>query len=981
MSLPPPVADDEHARLLRLHDLLVLDTDSEPLFDHLVQWAAEACGVPIALVSLVDQDRQWFKARTGLPDVSETPREVAFCAHAIASGVLFEVPDAHEDERFRFNPLVTGEPGIRFYAGAPLTLRSGERIGTLCVIDRQPRRLNPAQADTLTRLARTATNALQMRRDLLQRALTARSQHAQTLAESEARHRTLVDELSELISLARPDGSLVYANAAFARYVGLPREQLPGRCLHDFVAESERALLRDRIEWVLNTGQPLTSENRLSATGDDDTWVSWTHSVQVQPGGDQLVRSVGSDVSARRRAELALRSSQAFLERTGRVAGVGGWQLDIDSGQLTWSEQTRRIHEVPADFKPTLDSAVSFYAPAARRQVDEAMQHAIASGQGWDLELPLVTATGRPIWVRAVGEVEFADQQPVRVIGAFQDITARKALEERLAESERFMRQITDNLPVRIAYVDAERKHRFVNQAYCGRYGLPREEVIGRTRAELLGRADPPALTAHVAAALGGQAQRYEYEETVGGQHLHIESLLQPDFDGQGRLQGYFAISVDVTERSRNEQALRVLTTLIEQSSDFVLQSAPDGELLYMNRAARRVVGLADDAPLTGRRAMQFNAPETNRLIRREMLPAVQRDGAWRGETMVLAAGGQRVPVSHLVLAHRDERGQLLRYSSVLRDISSEVAARQATQRQTATLRSVTDALPVIVSAIDAALRFRFVNNAFEKWFGCDREQVLGHTLAELLAPDELKSILPWARRALAGETVQFERHYPERPGQPTLSLNYVPIRLEDGSTDGFVGVAMDITPHLQEQVRLQSLAERDPLTGLLNRAGLQSQLSRALQSGQGSTLALLYIDLDRFKPVNDQHGHAAGDALLQTLAGRLQRLVRPTDAIARLGGDEFAVLLHGVRDLHHAESVAAKVVDAASMPFDVGALSLQIGASVGVALGTHQGADGQDPGQALMHRADVQLYRAKQAGRDRFMSESSFGTLEPGGM
>ena len=121
------------------------------------------CGVPVSLVSLVDESRQWFKANVGLAGVTETPRDIAFCAHAIRSDELFEVPDAAADRRFADNPLVTGQPDIRFYAGAPIRLSDGSRVGTLCVIDRQPRSLNDAQREVLLHLSKATASALESR--------------------------------------------------------------------------------------------------------------------------------------------------------------------------------------------------------------------------------------------------------------------------------------------------------------------------------------------------------------------------------------------------------------------------------------------------------------------------------------------------------------------------------------------------------------------------------------------------------------------------------------------------------------------------------------------------------------------------------------------------------------------------------------------------------------------------------------------------
>jgi GAF domain-containing protein len=145
--------DDEAGAIAALRGLEVLDSEPEAEFDALVKVATIVCGVPISLISLIDADRQWFKANEGLPGVTETPRELAFCAHAVLGDEIFEVADATQDARFSDNPLVTGQPDIRFYAGAPLRLSNGIRIGTLCVIDRQPHTLNESQRGVLLQLS------------------------------------------------------------------------------------------------------------------------------------------------------------------------------------------------------------------------------------------------------------------------------------------------------------------------------------------------------------------------------------------------------------------------------------------------------------------------------------------------------------------------------------------------------------------------------------------------------------------------------------------------------------------------------------------------------------------------------------------------------------------------------------------------------------------------------------------------------------
>ena len=153
---------NEAARLVNLHQYHILDTPPEQIFDDLVALAAQICETPVALISLVDENRQWFKAALGVNE-SETPRDISFCGHAILGEDVFEVSDATKDGRFRDNPLVTNEPHVRFYAGAPLKSPEGHNLGTLCVIDHEARFLSEAEHDALEALARLTVQLMDKR--------------------------------------------------------------------------------------------------------------------------------------------------------------------------------------------------------------------------------------------------------------------------------------------------------------------------------------------------------------------------------------------------------------------------------------------------------------------------------------------------------------------------------------------------------------------------------------------------------------------------------------------------------------------------------------------------------------------------------------------------------------------------------------------------------------------------------------------------
>ncbi len=214
---PKPVSLDEEKRLEYLNKLKILDSRNEQIFDDLVKVAAFTCDVPISLISLVDRDRQWFKANFGLPGVTQTEREVSFCAHTIESRSLLEVRDATLDARFAANPLVIESPGIRFYAGMPLFASDDSVLGALCVIDRQPRELTANQVEVLQALANTAIKIMESKNLNYE------------LSVSEARFRTF-SELSPVgIFVTDSEGKCTYTNEAWERIFNLS----PLECLGD----------------------------------------------------------------------------------------------------------------------------------------------------------------------------------------------------------------------------------------------------------------------------------------------------------------------------------------------------------------------------------------------------------------------------------------------------------------------------------------------------------------------------------------------------------------------------------------------------------------------------------------------------------------------------------------------------------------------------------------------------------------------------
>ena len=271
--IAPPLPTDEVGRLAALNSYDILDTAPEQVYDDFTTLAARICGVPIALISLIDKDRQWFKSKIGL-DPAETPREQAFCAHAIVDNQLLVVPDASHDRRFEGNPLVTGVPHIRFYAGAPLVTDSGHGLGTLCVIDRVPRELTRDQLASLQALSRQLMTQLELRRAMV---LLKEAERAKKAFVANVSHelRTPITSIRGALALVRDsetnlaDDSRELLSAAFRnadRLLALVNDLLDLERVGsgELAVEKRDCVLATAIERAAETIRPIAGDAGVS---------------------------------------------------------------------------------------------------------------------------------------------------------------------------------------------------------------------------------------------------------------------------------------------------------------------------------------------------------------------------------------------------------------------------------------------------------------------------------------------------------------------------------------------------------------------------------------------------------------------------------------------------------------------------------------------------------------------------------------------
>ncbi len=281
-------------------------------------------------------------------------------------------------------------------------------------------------------------------------------------------------------------------------------------------------------------------------------------------------------------------------------------------------------------------------------------------------------------------------------------------------------------------------------------------------------------------------------------------------------------------------------------------------------------------------------------------------------------------------------------------------------------LRTITDNVPALITYIDPLHVLRFCNGTFQEWTGRVPQDLMGRPMEEIMGKEQYVLHRQWIMRALAGERVSVETQARLKGVPQCLQTIYVPDRLEDGSVVGIYTLSTDVTELKEKEQLLEQMARYDALTGLPNRRELNTRLADAIHRSQRSGLPLnvMFLDIDHFKSINDQHGHAAGDAVLQEFARRLQASLRSTDTVARLAGDEFVILLEQTHTHADACTVAAKILAAMQPVMQTTAAAVQISTSIGIC----HARTAEKSAEELLSLADEALYEAKAAGRNNYV-------------
>lgn len=555
-----------------------------------------------------------------------------------------------------------------------------------------------------------------------------------------------------------------------------------------------------------------------------------------------------------------------------------------------------------------------------------------------------------------------------------RDVTERSRIETALHESEKRFRDLVETTTDWIWETDAALRYVYVSPGVRTMLGYAPEALLGKTPFDLMPEEEihaKDALVREIVAAKAPLDQVQSNRLHRDGHAVIVETSGLPLIDGAGRLTGYRGVTRDITRRKQMERELRDseanLRAILEHAPIGLAIVSMEGRFLEVNRSLCEIVGYDKDE-LERMTFQQITHPDdlasdldnVTRLLDGEI-------PFYKMEKRYVRKDGGIVWIQLTGSLLRDAAGAPRHFIAQIEDISDRKASEQRLRQALELADSVIHAIPDLLFEVDERGTYLNIWAQTPELLAAPKTALLGRTLDEVLPPDSAAVAAASLREAdEKGRSFGMVMPLPLPEGMKWFELSVAKKQGGDTPDKRFIVLSRDITERVGAQEQLRQLAYYDTLTDLPNRRFLLEKLDWALTQAKRHrrSLAVMFLDLDRFKQVNDRLGHDFGDRLLQVVATRLGAAVRRGDIVARPGGDEFIIVLTEIGHPDDAVRVARKIVGALAVPVEIGPHRIEIGTSIGIAI---YPVGGEDDARELMKKADGAMYVAKQAGGNRY--------------
>ncbi len=619
------------------------------------------------------------------------------------------------------------------------------------------------------------------------------------------------------------------------------------------------------------------------------------------------------------------------------------------------------------------DIWVKVIHPEDRDWVFRATDFSTKSGEAVDYEYRILDASGMVHWVRDRGCL-IRDASGIILYreGIILDVTARKQTEEALRVSEERFRNLFENANDIIYVHDLQGNYVSMNHAAERIFGYTREEALKLNMSQIAVPEHIPLVKEMLAKKVGGSLKQTAYEVDCFRKDgtrvtLEVNSSVITENGVPVAVQG---IARDITERKRAGMAIREsekkYRDLFANANDLIYTHDLRGNFTSLNRAGERITGYTNDEAVM-MNISQVVAPSSMARAREMTAKKIAEEVATTYEIDIIAKDGRTVSLELSTrLIH--ENGAPVGVQGIGRDITDRRRQDEALKASEQRYRQLGEGIFHQVWTAEPDGLLDYVNERTVSYFKLSEEVLIGQGWQKVVHPDDLEECIErWNSSIRTGEIYETEFRLRRWDGCYRWHKACATCgRDENGNITKWFGTNTDIDDQKQSEEKLSFYARHDPLTDLPNRAEFMNHLRLAIDradTNQRTRFAVLFLDLDRFKVINDSLGHVVGDSLLRQIAERLKKYVRPGDVVARLGGDEFTILLNRTGSLSDVIQVAERVQQNLSRPFQIDGYEVFTSASIGIIVSDEIMRQPED----FLRDADAAMYRAKEAGKARY--------------
>jgi diguanylate cyclase (GGDEF)-like protein/PAS domain S-box-containing protein len=687
------------------------------------------------------------------------------------------------------------------------------------------------------------------------------------------------------------------------------------------------------------------------------------------------------DITERKRAEERLNKSEEFLRTVLENISDGIVACDAEGALTLFNRATREFHGLSAmSMSPDqwAEQYNLYYADGKTpmQTADVPLYRALQEGSVSDVEMVIAPQNGKMRTVISSGKALFDDRnQKLGAVVVMRDVTGHKQAEEALRKSEMRFRHLIETLPLVVYEVEAL-------PPYAPIYVSPKIEEFGYSMDDWFSRSNlwinivHPDDRERVARETEetmrlGINNEYEYRIIAGdGMVRWIYDKGRFIYDEENKPLRWQGMMLDITERKQTEEARLESEQLYRFLGEGILHQVwtaqPNGKLDYANRRTLEYFGRTFEE-LINQGWREFIHPEDLPNCLQRWAESLNTGEYYEVEFRLKGSDGFYRWYLARATAGRDADGKIIKWFGTNTDIEEQKATGAAMRESEYKLRTLLDSMTEGLLQVNNKDEIEFVNDRFCEMAGYRREELLGQISEFLLDEEGRKLVREANKKRLEGISSQYEIQLKKKSGEMMwVLIGGAPILNADGKVTGTMGVFTDVNERKLAERQLLHDAFHDGLTGLANRTLFMDHLQQTIKRGKRrnpKNYAVLFLDLDRFKIVNDSLGHAEGDNLLKQAARRLEECLRFGDLLARLGGDEFTILLDELNETNDAILVAERIQNDLKVPFNLGGREVYISASIGIALSTAGHVRAED----MLRDADIAMYRAKAKGKAQY--------------